>query len=154
MIDLALAAKHSASLIEEKIEVFRSFVAANSQKVSQNPAGFLIRSIEEHFATPKTFETEAKRKAKEEAKQKREDQRKVCDQRSLEREAAKEKAKQAAVADYWGSLSIDAKKVAETEAFSRLDRFQEELIQRGGPLANATRQAALDNYALSALSQG
>ena len=77
MIDLALAGKHSASLIEEKIEVFRSFVAANSQKVSQNPAGFLIRSIEEHFATPKTFETEAKRKAKEEAKQKREDQRAV-----------------------------------------------------------------------------
>ena len=45
MIDLALAGKHSASLIEEKIEVFRSFVAANSQKVSQNPAGFLIRSL-------------------------------------------------------------------------------------------------------------
>ena len=51
-------------------------------------------------------------------------------------------------------LSAEAKKVAETEALSKLDRFQAELIQRGGPLANAAKQAALDNFALSALSQG
>ena len=149
-----LVAKHPPQLIEEKIEVFRSFVAANSPKVSQNPAGFLIRSIEGRFETPKNFETEAKRKAKEEAKKKREEERKAREQRRLDREAAKEKARQEAIAGYWESLSDGARKIAEAEALSKLDRFQADLIQRGGPLGGAAKQAALDNYALSALSQG
>jgi len=149
-----LVARYPVVFIEEKIEVFHSFVASNSPKVSQNPAGFLIRSIEDRFETPRNFETEAKRKEKEEAKNKRAEENKMREQRRFERESAKEKAKQDAISSYWSSLSDETRKIAEAAALSKLDRFQAELIERGGPLGKAAKQSALDNYAISVLSQG
>jgi hypothetical protein len=39
-------------------------------------------------------------------------------------------------------LSAEARKEAEIEALSKLDRFETELIQRGGPMATAAKQAS------------
>ena len=149
-----LVARYPSVLIEEKLEVFLSFVASNSPKVAQNPAGFLIRSIEERFESPRNFETEAKRKEKEEAKRKRTELNKLREQRRFEREVAKEKEKQDAIAGYWASLSDETRKMAEAEAISKLDSFQTELIRKGGSAGIAAKQNAMASYAMAILSQG
>ncbi len=149
-----LAASHPPEFIEEKIEVLNWLVAKKDSKVSQNPSGFLIRSIEGRFETPRNFETPEKRREKEDAKAKRAEALKAREQRRAERDAAKEKAKQDAIAEFWGALSEEARKRAEQEAFAKAERFEVEIVERGGAMAKAARQGILDKYALSVLSQG
>lgn len=149
-----LVAQHPADLILEKIEVFRSLMSDKSPKVSRNPPGFLIRSIEDRFAHPRNFETETQRKEKEEAKKKRQDDKLAREQRRLDREAAKEKAKQEAITKFWDSLTEEGRHHAEGEAFAAADSLQRELAQRDGFLGKAARKAILDEYALSVLGRG
>jgi phage replication O-like protein O len=51
--------------IKEKLEMAKGLVAAGSRLVSQNPAGWLRRAIEEDYALPKTSERHRQRSGKE-----------------------------------------------------------------------------------------
>lgn len=149
-----LLAAHPAALIEEKIEVLNFLVAKKDPKISENPSGFLIRSIEQRFKAPRNFETAASREEKEKAKKAREDQRKAREERRAQREAAKDKERQDAIEAFWSSLTEQGRARAEAEAIAKADTFQRELVERGGTAGKAARQSILDAYALTTLAQG
>lgn len=54
-IALALVHENESALIHGQMESFDWLVGKKDRRVSQNPAGYLRRSIEEHYATPSGF---------------------------------------------------------------------------------------------------
>ncbi|HWT77874.1 MAG TPA: replication initiator protein A, partial [Candidatus Methylomirabilis sp.] len=62
-----LVERHPAAVIESKIEVFDWLVQKQDKRVAKNPAGFLVKSVEDDYATPKGFVSKAERQRQEEA---------------------------------------------------------------------------------------
>jgi phage replication O-like protein O len=56
---------YPAAYIKEKLEMAKGLVAARSSLVSQNPAGWLRRAIEEDYTLPKTSERHRQRSGRE-----------------------------------------------------------------------------------------
>jgi hypothetical protein len=56
---------YPAAYIKEKLEMAKGLVAAGSRLVSQNPAGWLRRAIEEDYTLPKTSERHRQRSGRE-----------------------------------------------------------------------------------------
>ena len=50
-----LVKKHPGRAIEAKIEIFDWLVREQDERVRKNAAGYLLKSIEEDYATPKGF---------------------------------------------------------------------------------------------------
>jgi hypothetical protein len=60
-----LIQNYPVAYIGEKVEMARGLVAAGSCLVSQNPAGWLRKAIEEDYAPPKNYERYRQHKARE-----------------------------------------------------------------------------------------
>jgi phage replication O-like protein O len=60
-----LTRRYPAQYIKEKVTMAQGLVAAGSRLVSQNPAGWLRRAIEEDYTVPKTAERRRQRSARE-----------------------------------------------------------------------------------------
>ncbi len=60
-----LIQNYPVAYIREKVEIARGLVAAGSCLVSQNPAGWLRKAIEEDYAPPKNYERYRQHKARE-----------------------------------------------------------------------------------------
>ena len=56
-----LVQRHPAPLIEAKIEVFDWLVEKQDKRVAKSPAGYLVKSIADDYATPKGFISRAER---------------------------------------------------------------------------------------------
>lgn len=75
-VAIALTEQHTAAYIEAKIELFDYLREKNAMGLTQNPAGYLRKAIEDDYAPPDGFMTKAERvaqaahyKAAEEARQ-------------------------------------------------------------------------------------
>ena len=67
-----LVQQHPAETIQAKIDVFDWLVEKQDKRVAKSPAGYLVKSIANDYATPKGFASRAERQAREEAKQAKE----------------------------------------------------------------------------------
>ena len=56
---------YPAKYIREKVKMAKGLVAAGSSLVSQNPAGWLRKAIEEDYSLPRNYQSSRKHKAKE-----------------------------------------------------------------------------------------
>jgi hypothetical protein len=63
-----LAAKQPAGMIAEKIEVFDWLMANKDKRVRKNPAGYLVKSIEDGYVAPNGFVSRAEQVRREEAR--------------------------------------------------------------------------------------
>ncbi|RLS33708.1 MAG: replication initiator protein A [Planctomycetota bacterium] len=149
-----LASAHSHELIQEKIDVLEFLVSTGDPKVATNPAGFLVRSIEQRFEPPRNFVPPGVLKEKEVAKTKRAEERLTKEKRRQDREEARERDWQAAIDGYWQGLTPEGRARAEEAALKGAEHFQQDLISRGGALGKAARQSVLNNHALSQLANG
>jgi len=87
-----LVQRHSAEMIQQKLDVFDWLVEKQDKRAAKNPAGFLRRAIETDYATPKGFESRAERQARAAAQHQAE--RKVAEERRRqhEQEAKRQRA--------------------------------------------------------------
>lgn len=149
-----LAGKYPADYIESKIQLTEHLTKTKSKKVSDNPPGFLITAIRTDIPLPRTFVTPEQKQAKEEAKKKRQEVLRQQEAKLKEREAEAERERRRTIDRFWVSLPESERVSAQAEALSRADRMYQDLLAKGGSLAEAARQNLLDDYALERLSQG
>jgi hypothetical protein len=149
-----LAGKYPAAYIESKILLTEHLTKTNSKKVSDNPPGFLITAIRNDIPLPRTFVTPEQKQAKDEARRKRLEAQRQQEAQRKEREEAAEKERRRAIQQFWDALSGEARSAAEAEAIQQADRMYQDLLAKGGRLAEAARQNLLDGYALERLSVG
>jgi hypothetical protein len=149
-----LAGKYPADYIESKIQLTEHLTKTKSKKVSDNPPGFLITAIRTDIPLPRTFVTPEQKQAKEEAKKKRQEVLRQQEAKRKEREAEAERERRRTIDQFWVSLPESERVSAQAEALSRADRMYQDLLAKGGSLAEAARQNLLDDYALERLSQG
>jgi Replication initiator protein A len=126
-----LVQHHAASTLEAKIEVFDSLVQKQDKRVARNPAGFLVKSIQDDYAAPKDFVCKAERQRGEEARQARESKAANA-RREQQEEAARKRAEEAVIRAYWESLT--PKEQTEMDAAARAQADPETLAVEEGPL--------------------
>src|SRR5262249_61861920 len=66
-----LVANHAPEDVQAKIEVFDWLIETESPRVSDNPPGFLIRSIARKYETPTSFEPRAERQERRRTEEKK-----------------------------------------------------------------------------------
>ena len=74
VVAIDLVQQFPAELVEAKVEIFDWLLETQDKRAAKSPAGYLVKSIADNYATPKGFVTRAERQAREEAKQARERQ--------------------------------------------------------------------------------
>lgn len=143
-----IAAKYPVERIKAQLEVFDWYVANADQRVSRNPAGFLISSIKGEYAPPKGFlsrEERERRERKIAEKRRRAEER---EKRAEEEKAAKDHARAVEIERFWETLSRQERARLEAEALDQAATLQRQLAGRKGSLGEAARKSILDGYAL------
>jgi len=127
--------------IQQQLEVFDWLVKRIDARVSRNPAGFLMSSIQREYAPPKDFldRKEAPSRQRAEAR---------TSTRQAESQARDEK-----VEHFWSSLREPERQRLENDALAQATNFQRSLLEGNGALAAATRQSLLAAYARKALQE-
>ena len=101
-----LVQTHPAEFIQPKIDVFDWLMEKQDKRVAKSPAGYLVKSITDDYATPKGFVSKAERQRQEEARQAKE--RQAAEERRREQEQeAREKAERKAIDAYRERLTAD-----------------------------------------------
>lgn len=144
--------KYPSDRISTQLEVFDWLIETGDSRVSKNPPGYLIASIRSEYHPPRGFLTkeEREKKALKEVERKRKLEEKK--QREEERRLKQEQAREDAIKHFWDSLSAEERPRTEEEAIDNAPAFKRDLIRKGGSLAQATRKAILDAYALEMLA--
>lgn len=145
-------ASHPAAHIQAQVEVFDWLVARRDPRISRNPPGFLLSSIKQGYAPPKDFVSPTMLRERE--RQATERQRQAADRqaRRTAREQLQATARQQAITGFWESLAIEARQQLETDVLAQASPFQRALIEKGGSVGTAARQALLEGYALRQLA--
>jgi Replication initiator protein A len=113
-----LVRQYPAEGIEAKLEVFDWLTEKQDKRVARSPAGYLVKSITDDYATPKGFESRAARRARSEAK--RQADQKAAEGRLRQREQeARDQARRQAVDAYLQRLTPAERKALEAEALAR-----------------------------------
>jgi hypothetical protein len=123
-----LVKRHQGEVIAAKIEEFDFLVGKQDKKVSKSPAGYLVKSIDDNYAPPKGFTSQAERQRQAEAKRQAEAQ--AAEERSRQREEDQrtrrlaeqvETHHQSRTADQLAQLEADAIAAASEEMRQSLD---------------------------------
>ena len=132
-----LVAGHQAERIGHQLEVFDWLAEKHDKRIANNPAGYLVKSIEDDYAIPKDFESKADRQKREEAQKARQRQAAEahCQQREQE---ASEQAERKAIAEYWQSLTPEQQ--AELDDAANASGDPETLAMEHGPLKRIGQQ--------------
>ena len=126
-----LVKEHPADFIQAKIEGIDWLKERKDKRVSQNTAGYLVKSIREDYALPEGFTPVAVRQRQNEARKAKE--REAAEARRREREeAARDKAERQAADDYWSALSPAEQAKLQAAADAQAD--PESLAAEAGPL--------------------
>jgi hypothetical protein len=136
-----LVERHPAPHIEAKIEQFDWEMT--QPKPPKQPAGYLVKSITDDYATPKGFISHAERQAREEAKQAK--AREQAEQKRREREEeARQKAERQAINAYWESLTAEQQAELDTAALAQADADMRALTE--GPTKRFGMTIVRDHY--------
>ncbi len=142
-----LAARHSPEEIRRKIEAFDWLRANRNDRVSKNPAGYLVQSIREDYAAPPAF---APRGARDEQRR-AEGRRRGADAALAARRKAEAEARRDAEKDpirrYWNSLSPRDQEALRDDALSKAESWLLERYQDAKPhLAKHFLQIIIERY--------
>jgi len=143
----------SNDLIGEQIERFDWLLQRSDARISRNPPGYLLKSIQENYSAPHGFVSRAEKEARVGAARRHEQvqsARRKQDAAIRDREQANFRQ---VIHLFWNSLSADARREAEEKALSVATEFQRALIAKGGSLGEATRECLLTDYAVGRLSE-
>jgi hypothetical protein len=120
-----LVQQHPAETIQAKIDVFDWLAEKKDKRIDKSPAGYLVKSITDDYATPKGFVSRAERQRQEEARQAQ--QREKADARRREQEEeARRKAERQAVAAYRKQLTPEQLRQIEAEALTQASAQERE----------------------------
>lgn len=141
------------SVVREQTERFDWLLKRKDPRVSRNPPGYLLKSIQDNYSPPHGFVKPFNRTATEGVDALRARIRPdPVGKGDISRSHAEESARRAAQL-FWNGLPLDARTKSEQEAFSTATAFQRDLIERGGSLGQATRDVLLTEYAISKLAR-
>jgi hypothetical protein len=126
-----LVQRHPAESIQLKIDVFDWLMEKQDKRVGKNPAGYLVKSINDDYAAPKGFVSKAERQKQQEARQAKERSDAGKRRRQQEQDAC-EKAEKTAILAYWESLTPEQQ--AELDAASIAQADPATLALETGPL--------------------
>lgn len=144
---------YPVSVVREQTERFDWLLKRKDPRVSRNPPGYLLKSIQDNYSPPHGFVKPLNRTATEGVDALRA---RIRPDRvgkgDISRSHAEESARRAAQL-FWNGLPLDARTKSEQEAFSTATAFQRDLIERGGSLGQATRNVLLTEYAISKLAR-
>jgi hypothetical protein len=138
-----LLQQHPAEAIQAKIDVFDWLVDKQDKRVAKSPAGYLVKSITDDYATPKGFVTKAERQAREQAHQAREAAA-TAERRRQQEEEARERAEKKAVTAYWESLTPQQQ--AELDAAVNAQADPQTLASETGVLKKFGQQLRRDEH--------
>jgi len=126
-----LVERHPAETIQAKIEVFDWLAQKRDKRVAKSPAGYLVKSIADDYATPKGFVSLAQRQADAEAERAKEHQA-AEDRRRRQAEDARDQAIRKSVNAYWEALTPQQQ--AELDAVIDAQADAGTLANEQGPL--------------------
>lgn len=148
-----LSRSYSEDRIKTQLEVFDWMLGQKDPKMARNPAGFLIASIKGEYTPPKGFVSKGdaeKRAQQAETRKRKEEERKA---RALAREEERKRSQAQLCETFWASLSQDERNRLQGEALEHASIVEQQVIERGGPFAAATRALILDSFALKLMQQ-
>jgi len=140
---LDLVERHPAAAIEAKIDVFDWLTEQQDKRVAKSPAGYLVKSIENDYAIPKSFISRAERQRREEARQAKEREA-AQERRRQQQEDARHKDEQTAIIAYWESLT--PRQQAELDEDAKAQADADTLALETGPFKRFAKQIRRDNY--------
>jgi hypothetical protein len=115
-----LTGKRPARAIAQKIEVFDWLMANKDKRVKKNPAGYLVKSIQDDYVAPTGFVSKADQGAREEARRAAEMQAEEELRRKNENRV-REMAEREAIDEYRRGLTPEQLAVLEAEALNQAD---------------------------------
>ena len=144
-----LVRDYPAERIRQKLEVFDWLRREEGQAGHAEPAGYLVKSIQDDYAAPKGFETKADRAKREEAK--REQQRQEAEAKRRQKEAeAREQAIHAKVTKHWNSLTPAEQQKLDAEVLERAEesfaKSYRELAETKNPIAKSFLKVIRDAH--------
>lgn len=142
-----------AERIKAQLEVFDWLVSQKDQKVSRNPAGFLVSSIRSEYSPPKAFLSREERARHEERVRERKRRAEEREQARKLKEQQQRRGQEDAIRTFWESISDAERMRLEAEALAQATQIESDVMNRGGTFASATRKSLLDAYALKLMQQ-
>lgn len=133
--------------IRHHMEVFDWLKQGSDPKVSRNPAGFLVRSIQNDYSPPKQFSCSKQPPQPQtvDAKLAHKRRRSAC--AAHQQTETESRQREAAIEQFWNSLSETEKKKAEIAALTEAGVIERGLLERGGAFASAAEKVIRDTYA-------
>lgn len=128
---LELTQQYPAERIAEKLEVFDWLMASDDKRATKSPSGYLLKSIEKDYATPKGFVSLTERERRDAAKRVEQD-RLAATRRAEQAAIARDRAERAAIDGYWDELSPGQQ--AELDAAALAGADPETLQLARGPM--------------------
>ena len=98
-------------------------MAKRDNRVQKSPAGYLVESIRNDYATPKGFESKAEQAKKQAAEQERRRRSEEAKKRAEQEQQSREEAEQARIAAYLESLTPDELDALKSEALAKANPF-------------------------------
>ena len=138
-----LVRKYPADMIATKIEIFDWLVEKQDKRVQKSPAGYLVKSITDDYATPKGFISRAEQQRREKSRQAKEREA-LQEQRRKQAETARQRAEDQAIRAYWQSLTPQAQ--AELDAQLDAEEGAAKLAMQTGPLKELGRRIRRNSY--------
>jgi hypothetical protein len=146
-----VCASISAKTIQAKINIFDWLVRRRDPRISRNPAGFLISSIRNEYASPKDFPTQAESTRRESAEVPRYHEAANRQKSSENNENAESRKRRQISRQFWQSLSPEEKANAQSEAIATARPLERKLLESGGAFAGPALTTILDAYALKVI---
>lgn len=139
----SLVEQYPDALIQSKLDVLDWLVEKKDKRISASPAGFLVKSIQDDYAVPKGYSSQAdraRRKAEIEAEARQEAENRRRDAEKL----ARERAETQAIDAYWHSLSPEQQ--AEIDAASKAQADPKDIARESGPLGPNLQRIRRETY--------
>ncbi len=112
-----LIRQHTRERIQQKLEIFDWMGERKDKRIGKNPAGWLVKAIEDDYAVPNGFESKEDREAREEAQRERD--RQAAEEVQHRRADQKRQAEEAKAVDaYLARLTPDDRAILEAEAIA------------------------------------
>ena len=139
-----LVAASPPEKITAKLEVFDWMKDNNDKRLSQNPAGYLVKSITDDYTPPKGYQPKVERDRLREENDAKQHHREEAARRKEAQETAARQARRDHINSYVQSLSPADLAALEQQALAKACGFDRQFLGKEGPMAQACRQNLID----------
>jgi hypothetical protein len=139
-----LVQRYPTELIESKIDVLDWMIVNSDKRVTNSPAGYLVKSITVPYKDPAGYVSKAERERQAEAKRQKDEEAAASRRQQREQEAA-EQAERKLISDYWDGLTKEQQAAHDAAAIAQADAEQLKLIEPG-PMKRFGMMVIRDHY--------